>query len=162
MRQVLTINSGSSSLKFAVFRLTERLVQVLTGNVERIGLPGARLAVTDVLKKKREASTIPAPDHVACVPALVEWLERKACVGAVSAIGHRVVHGGPHYHQPQQVDASMLQELRRISPFDPEHLPAEIALIEEFGRRYAQVPQFACFDTAFHRGLPRVAKLLPI
>ena len=162
VRELLTINSGSSSLKFAVYRLTERLVQVLTGKIERIGSPGARLMVNDVLARKREESAIPAPDHAACVPVLVEWLERKASLGALSGIGHRVVHGGPRYREAQRVDAAMLQELRRISPLDPEHLPAAIALIEEFARRYSAVPQFACFDTAFHRELPRVAQLIPI
>src|ERR1043166_601860 len=78
VRQVLTINSGSSSLKFAVFRLTDRLAQVLTGKIERIGFPGARFLVHDVLDRKREESAISAPDHVACVPVMVEWLERKA------------------------------------------------------------------------------------
>ncbi|MDP3596980.1 MAG: acetate/propionate family kinase, partial [Nitrospirota bacterium] len=78
------------------------------------------------------------------------------------AIGHRVVHGGHRYREPQVITSEVLGELRRLSPYDPEHLPAEIELIETFGRRYPTLPQVACFDTAFHRDMPRVARLLPI
>jgi acetate kinase len=81
---------------------------------------------------------------------------------AFEAVGHRVVHGGPHYREPQIVDSAMLTELRRIRSFDPEHLPAEIALMEVFAEKFPGTPQVACFDTAFHRDMPRVAKLLPI
>src|SRR6266545_1448182 len=162
VRPVLIINSGSSSLKFALFRLAKIPERVLSGKFERIGLPGARLTVNDVLTNHRKESDLQAPDHGACVPLLVESLEKQSGPGTVGAIGHRIVHGGPDYCEPQQVDAAMLAELRRISPYDPEHLPAEIALIEEFARRYPAVPQVACFDTAFHRALPRVARMLPI
>ena len=162
MRPVLIINSGSSSLKFALFRPARCPQRVLTGKFERIGLPGGRVTVADLLTSTREERDFQAPDHAACVPALVEALEKQTHPGAIGALGHRIVHGGPAYHEPQRVDEAMLEELRRISPYDPEHLPAEIALIEEFGRRYPAVPQVACFDTAFHRSLPRVARVLPI
>jgi acetate kinase len=92
----------------------------------------------------------------------VELLEQKSGASAVSAIGHRVVHGGPRYRDPQRVDDAMIQELRRISSFAPNHLPSEIALMEVFTKIFPQVPQIACFDTAFHHSMPRVAKLLPI
>ena len=78
------------------------------------------------------------------------------------AVGHRVVHGGPNYSEPQKVTAEMVEELHRLSPFDPEHLPLEIELIEAFRQRHPRLPQVACFDTAFHRTMPRVATLLPI
>jgi acetate kinase len=77
-------------------------------------------------------------------------------------VGHRVVHGGPKYSKPQLVTAEMVEELHRLSPFDPEHLPEEILLTEAFHRRFSGLPQVACFDTAFHHDLPRVARLLPI
>jgi acetate kinase len=72
------------------------------------------------------------------------------------------VHGGTRYTRPQSITAEVLKELRRLSPYDPEHLPGEISLIEGFSRRYPTVPQVACFDTAFHRDMPRVARLLAI
>lgn len=161
-RPVLTINGGSSSLKFALFNVTGSLERVLAGKFERIGLPDPRLTVADTRSNRKQERAIQAPDHAACVPMLIELLETHAGVTGVSAIGHRVVHGGMHYRDPQIADAVMLKELRRLSPFDPEHLPAEIALLEAFAARYPDVPQVACFDTAFHRDLPRVARLLPI
>ena len=86
MHSVLTINSGSSSLRFALFNALESLPQILTGKFERIGLPGARLSFTDVLANKRDERLIAAPNHVACVPLLVELLEKKTGVSAVNAI----------------------------------------------------------------------------
>ena len=80
----------------------------------------------------------------------------------LTAVGHRVVHGGPKYSQPQRITAGMVAELHQFSPFDPEHLPLEIELIEAFRQRYPALPQVACFDTAFHHTMPRVAQLLPI
>ena len=162
MQPILIMNGGSSSLRFALFRVAKPLERILAGKFDRIGLPQARFAVTDLATNQKEELGVKAPDHLACVPMLVELLERKLGTTALTAIGHRVVHGGPRYRDPQRVDAAMIEELRLISPFDPEHLPAEIALMEAFGARYPAVPQIACFDTAFHRNLPRVAKLLPI
>jgi acetate kinase len=79
----------------------------------------------------------------------------------IAGVGHRVVNGMQR-SAPAWVTPELLQELHRISPYDPEHLPSEIALIEAFSRRYPQLPQLACFDTAFHQGMPRLAKLLPL
>jgi acetate kinase len=73
-----------------------------------------------------------------------------------------VVHGGPKYSEPQRITAKMVEDLHRLSPFDPEHMPEEILLIEAFQHRFPDLPQVACFDTAFHHDLPRVARLLPI
>ena len=162
MHSLLIINSGSSSLRFALFRATDSLERLLAGKFERIGSPDAKLAIPDFLADKKEERVIKAPDHLACMPTLVELLDKKLASTPLNAIGHRVVHGGTRYREPQRVDATMLEELRRISPFDPEHLPSEIALLEAFAGKYPAVPQIACFDTAFHRNLPRVAKLLPI
>src|SRR5712692_8012967 len=159
---ILTVNAGSSSLKFALFRCAALLFRVFAGKFERIGLPEGSVTVRDVAANEEETRSFCAANHIACVPTLLDLLKIKTSVPALRAIGHRVVHGGPNYHAPQRVDAAMLKELRRISPFDPEHLPAEIALIEEFAARHPSAPQMACFDTAFHRNLPRVAKLLPI
>src|SRR3989442_2453947 len=162
MQSVLTINSGSSSLRFALFKLGESLSQILIGKFDRIGLSDAKLSFTDVLANKSDERRIDAPNHVACVPLLGELLEKTSGVSGASAIGHRVVHGGPRYRDAVRVDGAVLEELRRISPFAPNHLPDAIALMEVFGAKFPQVPQIACFDTAFHSALPRVAKLLPI
>jgi acetate kinase len=80
---------------------------------------------------------------------------------SVKAVGHRVVHGMQHI-KPERVNRRLLAELHRITPYDPDHLPREIGLINAFEQRHPKLPQVACFDTAFHRTMPPVAKLLPI
>jgi acetate kinase len=92
----------------------------------------------------------------------MDWIEERSGRDALTVMGHRVVHGGPKYSKPQRITTEMVEELHRLSPFDPEHLPLEIELIEAFRQRYPTLLQVACFDTAFHRTMPRVASLLPI
>src|SRR5207245_1833882 len=89
-------------------------------------------------------------------------LGQRVGLDALAGVGHRVVHGGPRYTAPERVTPELLTELRRISPFDPEHMPAEIELIEAFGQYHSELPQLACFDTAFHATIPPVARLLAI
>ncbi len=92
---------------------------------------------------------------------LIDWLEQQTDFNSVKAVGHRVVHGMQHT-APELVTPELIDELRRITPFDPEHLPGEIELIEAFRQRHPKLPQVACFDTAFHCDMPRVSKLLAI
>jgi len=96
------------------------------------------------------------------VGTLMDWIEERSGRYALTAVGYRVVHGGPKYSRPQRITAEMVAELHRLSPFDPEYLPEEILLTEAFHRRFPDLPQVACFDTAFHHDLPRVAQLLAI
>ena len=103
-----------------------------------------------------------ASDYKAAVGALMDWIDERSGRDALTAVGHRVVQGGPKYTKPQRITAELVQELHRISPFDPEHLPEEILLTEALRHRFPDLPQVACFDTAFHHDLPRVARLLPI
>lgn len=159
---ILTINGGSSSLKFALFRVQTPLVRVAQGMIDRIGLPDSVMAVTNLLTGKSEQRALTAPNHAATVGLLVEWMEHHVGRENLRAAGHRVVHGGMKYNRPALVTPALLAELRQISPYDPEHMPSEISLIEAFGRRYPNLPQVACFDTAFHRDMPRVARLLAI
>jgi acetate kinase len=159
---ILSINGGSSSLKFALFRKDGSPVRLAGGMIDRIGLPDSRMIVTDAATGQTENRSIDAPDHAAGSRLLMDWLERDAGVHELRAIGHRVVHGGMYYRRPEPVTQKLLSELRRISPYDPEHMPSEIGLIEVFVGRYPSVPQAACFDTAFHRDMPAVARLLPI
>ena len=120
------------------------------------------MTLTDVARGTSERRTIQSAHHKDCVDPLITWLEQKFNITDLVAIGHRVVHGGHRYREPQRLTPEVMGELRRLSPYDPEHLPAEIELIETLGRRYPTLPQVACFDTAFHRDMPRVACLLPI
>jgi acetate kinase len=159
---ILTINGGSSSIKFALFRDAETPVPVTRGMIERIGLPNSEMLVTDAATQQSSRRSVHAPDHSACVGFITEWLEKRLDIGCLCAVGHRVVHGGKTYSGPERVTPELLTELRRLCPYSPEHLPAEINLIESFRQYDTTLTQVACFDTAFHRDMPRVARLLPI
>ncbi len=160
--RILTINGGSSSVKFALFETGASLRRILGGGIDRIGKPGATLRVKGLNPGDNISQPVTAPDLTAAVGTLIDGIEERTGHDAFTAVGHRVVHGGPKYSQPQRITAEMVADLRQLSPFDPEHLPEEILLTEEFHRRFPDVPQVACFDTAFHHDLPRVAQLLPI
>ncbi|HVO52497.1 MAG TPA: acetate/propionate family kinase [Thermoanaerobaculia bacterium] len=160
--RILTINGGSSSIKFALFEPGNALRRILDGGIERIGLPNATFRVKGPDRAEDFSRPVMAPDHTAAVGALMDWIEESRVRDDLTAVGHRVVHGGPTYHEPRRITAGMVEDLRRLSPFDPEHLPEEILLTEAFHRRFGDLPQVACFDTAFHHDLPRVVRLLPI
>jgi len=159
---VLTINGGSSSIKFALFKAGGSLQRILDGGIERIGLPDAVFKVKASDPTDSFSRIVTAPDHTAAVGVLMDWVKERSGHDALTAVGHRVVHGGPKYSRPQRITKEMIEELHRFSPFDPDHLPEEILLTEAFSRRFPDLPQVACFDTAFHHDLPRVAQLLPI
>jgi Acetate kinase len=158
---VLTINGGSSSIRFAVYEAGETPRRRLDGKIDRIGLSGTNLIVNDPAGKPQVPRRLAAADHRTAVGFLLDWLEAQPVFASVKAAGHRVVHGMKH-SEPERVTPKLLAELHRITPYDPDHLPREIGLIEAFRRRHPTLPQVACFDTAFHRTMPRVAKLLPI
>jgi acetate kinase len=158
----MTINGGSSSIKFALFEASDSLRRILEGGIERIGLPAPTLRVKGLTQEDNLSRKVTAPDHTVAVGVLMDWLEERIGRDTLTAVGHRVVHGGPKYCKPQQITAEMVEELRQLSPFDPEHLPEEILLTGAFHRRFPDLPQVACFDTAFHHDMPRVAQLLPI
>jgi len=160
--RVLTINGGSSSIKFALFETGDALRRILEGRIERIGLPGTAMMAKGERPDDHFSRPLAARDHAAAAASLTDWLEERLGGDVLAGVGHRVVHGGPHYSEPQRISPELVKELHRISSFDPQHLPAEIQLIETFQRRFANLAQVACFDTAFHRDLPRVARMLPI
>ena len=157
---VLTINGGSSSIRFAVYEAGGTLVRRLNGKIDRIGLSGTSLVVSDSAGAKAPRR-LAASGHGTAVRSLLDWLEAHPIFVSVGAVGHRVVHGMAH-SEPERITPKLISELRRLTPYDPEHLAREIALIEAFSKRYPKLPQVACFDTAFHRTMPRVARLLPI
>ncbi len=158
---VLTINGGSSSIKFALYQVGEPLQRGLYGKIDRIGLSGTNLTFHDPAGGKPDSRKIAASDHRSAANGLIDWLAQQDGFASVGAVGHRVVHGMTHI-QPELVTQALLDELHRLRPYDPDHLPREIELIEAFRQRHPQLPQLACFDTAFHHTMPRVAKLLPI
>ena len=164
VRSILTINGGSSSIKFAIFSVPpgdRSPVMKLKGQIERIGVAGTTFSVTSANERENFTRPVGAGNHENAVTILMDWIEKHE-KGGLYAVGHRIVHGGPKYHEPQQLTPALVDELRTLTPMDPEHLPEEILLTEAFHRRFPDIPQIACFDTAFHHDMPRVAQLLPI
>jgi len=134
---VLTLNSGSSSLKFGVYRVdSSEPVPLVTGAIETGAGAQAGDQIAAVLTKVGDT----APD----------------------AIGHRIVHGGPSLRQPCRIDSAVLRTFEAAIPFAPQHLPAELALVRAAGERFPSVPQVACFDTGFHAAMPAIATTLPL
>jgi len=160
--RVLTINGGSSSIKFALFESGHLPRRVLEGGIDRIGQPQSTFWVKDLSPVDCFSRTVAAPDHTAAVDILMDWIQQRPDSDVLAAVGHRVVQGGPKYSEPQLITDEMIKDVRRLIPFDPEHLPEEVLLAEAVCRRFPDLPQVACFDTDFHCDMPRVAKLLPI
>ncbi len=157
-KRVLTINAGSSSIKFALFDSATRR---LDGQIERLGTGSATLRYRDVATGERGEHKLSAGDVQTAVRALTEWLRSHVGIASVQAIGHRVVHGMNRL-EPEIVTDALLADLHRIEAFAPDHLPAELRLIEAFRDDDARRLQVACFDTVFHQSMPRVARMLPI
>jgi acetate kinase len=161
MPNVLTVNGGSSSVRFAIFEPGLPPRRLLGGILERIGIAGTRLDLEGGGGERPTPIPVQATDHAAAVEQLLNWLERQPLFASLGGAGHRVVHGMERT-QPELVSAGLLQDLRRIIPFDPEHLPREIEIIERLQTRMPALRQVVCFDTAFHAGMPLVATQLPI
>ncbi len=160
-RRILAINGGSSSIKLSLFEAAT-LQLVLSAEIERIGSPGCTFSVTSSKSAKALSQPVAPPDSAHAIAMLVDWIGERAGGDGLVGVGHRVVHGGPTYSAPVRINAGVLDELRRLVPFDPDHLPQELKLIDALRRRFPELPHVACFDTAFHHDLPRVARLLPI
>ena len=157
---ILAINGGSSSIKFAMNGADTSEKSSLSGMLDRIGQSGTTLSWRATGGAARKGHTeVPADKPV--IGLLLDWLEAREEFADVRAVGHRVVHGMAHT-APEQVTPDVLDELHRATPYAPDHLPREIELIDAFRERHPQLPQVACFDTAFHATMPRVATLLPI
>ena len=160
---LLILNAGSSSLKFAVFQETAAGFQsVLAGTFSRLGQPESELRIKSTQAAAATARSVSTGDHASCLDVILGELKRVTGLTKITAVGHRVVHGGPKFSDPLRITPDLIRALRGLSSFDPEHLPAEIGLMEHVARRFPQTPQIACFDTAFHHALPRLAQLLPL
>ncbi len=148
---VVTLNAGSSSVKFALFAVDAVWPRLIaSGKVEGLGAtPRFRVRVVE-----GEAIDMPlaALNHKEAIADILNWIERAFPDISIGAIGHRVVHGGLHFGAPIVVDAAALSVLRELIPLAPLHQPHNIAGLEAAHEAFPHVPQIACFDTAFHRG----------
>lgn len=162
-RVILAMNVGSSSIRFSAYRTGPVPTRMWHGKVDRVGALGTTLTFDDPIHNQQEETRgIGDLDHWAAADFLIDWLEQRMGFGAISAVGHRLVNGGTIYREPQRVTPQVLDALRGISAYAPEHLPFEIAVIDLIGARAPDLPQVACFDTTFHCDMPRVAKIVPI
>jgi acetate kinase len=158
----LTLNLGSSSLKFAIFQgknsdiHPERLV---SGKIDRIGLASGTFQAKDSHGSSLAKREITLNDHDHALETLLEWISSNIPATKPQIAGHRIVHGGNRYAEPQLVNSALLAYLKDLIPLAPDHLPQEIQAIETLQRLQPGLPQAACFDTAFHRTMPRVAQL---
>jgi acetate kinase len=161
-QDVLALNGGSSSIKFALYRMTDPLQRRLAGAVDRIGSSGAMFRIEGPDRKEQDRRDIGHADHASAARFLFDLLDQQIGLGSLRAVGHRVAHGGPKYTAPALVTDDVLAELHRLGMLAPDHVPAEMALIELCRRRLPNAAQVACFDTSFHRDMPRVAKMLAL
>lgn len=160
--RVLTLNAGSSSLKAGLHRTDGDDPLVLAVDIDRIGMAGARLRVRDAGGALLADGHQSLPDYPAALAALFTALEAHMGTADLAAVGHRVVHGGARYAQPQWVTPDLLATLRELVPLDPNHMPSVLAGIDYVTARFPALPQAACFDTTFHRAMPRAAQMLPL
>ena len=159
---ILCFNSGSSSVKFALYRLEEvEEVRLAHGAVERIGLAGGHLWIRGTDNAALVDVHRDFPEHAAAAEGIFVAAKDLGLPPPV-AVGHRVVHGGPDHTAPERVDALLLAALRRLVAFAPLHLPSAIQGIEAVATHFPGLPQVACFDTAFHRRMPEVAQRFPL
>ncbi len=160
--RLLTINTGSSSLKAGVYRVDGAIALDVSAKVERIGLPGSRTRITDAADATLVDRQEDAPTHESALEKVLAWLERHRAGKGLDAVGHRVVHGGSRHRQPTLISAEVLAALQALQSIDPEHMPQAIAAIQTVSRVYPTTPQVACFDTAFHQSMPWVARTYPL
>jgi acetate kinase len=160
--RILTINSGSSSIKLSLYEMgpAERLL--VSGNLERIGLRAGLFQVSDTHGKTIIDEHTDLPDHEAALKRLFDWLEQHEPGKNLDAVGHRVVHGGPKYNQPHRVTPALIADLKEMVPLAPDHLPHEIKAIRATSRSYPELVQVVCFDTAFHHHMPKLAQMVAL
>jgi acetate kinase len=156
------VNAGSSSIKCALFTGDAAADQLWSGAVTGIGTPAARMAVTGSDGIRLTPIDVEAATHCDAVRPLIAALDPHVTAAPLAGIVHRVVHGGEHFDRAQRVSKKVVEELRRLIPLAPNHLPEEIGLIETFLHAWPHTPQVVCFDTAFHRDLPLVSRTLPV
>jgi len=159
---ILCVNVGSSSCKFALYSISGSAESIVAeGAADRIGSSAGKIRIHDanghiVAESDREL----ARPQVA-VDALLHEFDRLK-LPRIDAVGHRIVHGGPNHVAPELVTLALIADLKKLIPFAPLHMPGGIEGIEAVAARHPKLPQVACFDTAFHRGMPERAERFPL
>ncbi len=161
-QSILTINAGSSSVKFALFELAEHISEkaAISGQIDGIGTAHVRLVAKDNTGTRIVDQALPAgADHATSFDELLHWFSSSAKGGKIVAVGHRVVHGGDRYSHPVVLSPADLDQLASYKRLAPLHQPHNLNGIYAIEKVLAGVPQVACFDTAFHRTQPEIAQM---
>jgi acetate kinase len=159
--KILTLNAGSSSIKFAMFEHEAGLARLISGEIERIGTDQSALTMKNATGW-REMQSVKAANSAEAVKHILQAVRVQGGVQEISVVGHRLVHGGPQHFKPEMVTVKLLGDLRRLAELDPDHLPREIKLITAVAQLEPHWRQVVCFDTAFHEHMPLVAQWLAI
>jgi acetate kinase len=161
-RTILCLNGGSSSLKVALYDVSERAERKRArGAVERIGTKDARCWIRDAEGHPLKEAGARFANHSEAVHAIFDALE-ELNFPKPAAAGHRLVHGGPSHTAPERIHPALLKALHELIPYAPLHLPCELGIIDAVVSRFPALPQVACFDTAFHRAMPEIAQRFPL
>jgi len=155
---ILTINSGSSSIKFSLYVLGEKERLAFKGVLGRIGAGHGFFQAEDQRGSPLVDQELELTDHKAAFKTLFNWLPGQEAGDNIHAVGHRLVHGGMTHVKPQIVSPSLIEVLKQLIPLAPDHLPDEIKGVESVRQHFPNSPQIVCFDTAFHRLMPEVAR----
>ena len=162
-RGILTINAGSSSIKFALFPLDHPISPIaeVSGQIDGIGAEETKMVAKNRAGERIADQTLSGErvSHAQAFDALLKWFTATYTGWEIAAVGHRVVHGGERYSQPTVIDAQVLTHLTSFTPLAPLHQPHNVAGIVALQTLLPNVPQVACFDTAFHRSQPPVAQM---
>lgn len=159
---ILTMNSGSSSIKFSLYELGESERLALKGELGGIGAGRGYFQAKDREGNPLISRELTSPDHEAGFGILSDWLQEREVGKELHAVGHRLVHGGRDHVKPERVCRTLIEDLKRLIPLAPDHLPDEIKGLEVVSRRYPGLPQIVCFDTAFHRRMGEAARRYPL
>jgi acetate kinase len=158
-RRLLTMNRGSATLKSALYETGDQARLLLSVTADLTAGSGGRLKIADASGNARLDSRVDGGDFDAALTMMFTWLSGHGHLSGLAAAGHRLVHGGPQYTEPQRITPEVLSELEHLVALDPDHMPAAIRGIQFIRGRFPELPQVACFDTAFHRSLPKVARM---
>ena len=158
-KRVLTMNKGSATLKSALYEATTQEKLLLSIAVDQAGGSAGRLKIADSSGHHLLDSPVNSAESGATLETMFTWLNQAGFLSGLGAVGHRLVHGGPRYRKPQVINREFLSEVEKLVSLDPDHMPAAIQGIKFIAKKFPELPQVACFDTAFHSSLPKVARL---
>jgi len=158
-RRILTMNRGSATLKAALYEAGDHEAPQLSMTVDQAGSSGDRLKITDPRGAALLDSPVDPSDPDIALEVMFAWLGGHEFLSGLAAAGHRLVHGGSRYREPQRITPEFLTEIEQLIPLDPDHMPAAIRGIKFIAKKFPELPQVACFDTAFHTSLRKVARM---